>query len=204
MHAQQAACSRSPPSQRNLTQRQAHAPARLAPPSACKPRSRRTPLVAVASRHVVAAALTEQDLTKRALRLDSFEAQAVSEVRQCARRWLAWSLTDNSSRRLRGCAPRSEPMPTRATRLRSSGFCVTASWTSRRRRRRCDAPNYCSQVSLTRCAGAGSVLFGVARRRVFEACCRRRGDRGGNWQSAAAGGARPGASALERSACRFV
>ena len=117
----------------------------------------------------------------------------------CAqRRWLAWSWTDDSSRRLCGCAPRSEPTPTRATRLRSSGFCVTASWTSRRRRRRRDAPDHCSQVSLTRCAGAGSVLFGVARRGVREACSRGRGDRGGNWQSAAAGGARPGASALLR------
>ena len=84
MHAQQAACARAPPSQRIQTQRYALTPARLAPPPACKPRSRRTPLVAVASRYVVAAALTEQDLTKRALQLDTFEAQAVSEVRRCS------------------------------------------------------------------------------------------------------------------------
>ena len=141
MHAQHAACARAPSSQRFQGQRHAHAhaPARLAPPSACNPRSRRSSLAVVASRHVVSAALTEQDLTKRALRLDTFEAPAVSEVRLCTTALAGPEPTDDFPRRLFGCAPRSEPRPTRATRLRWSGFCVTASWTSRRRRRRRDA-----------------------------------------------------------------
>ena len=60
----------------------ARAPARLvAHPLAPKARSRRASLAPAAARHVAAAALTEQELAKRALRLDSFEPQAVDEVR---------------------------------------------------------------------------------------------------------------------------
>ena len=186
MHAQHVACARAPPSQRIQTQRHAHTPARLAPPSACKPGNRRSALVAGASLRVVAAALTEQDLTKRALRLDTFEAPAVSEVR-AQQRWQAQSLLTTS---LGACAA-SGRARSRRRRVRRC-YTGVASARPQAGRRKGDGEGATqltrrSRVSLTRCAVAGPVLSGVARQGLCEAYRRRSGDRGGNWQSAAAG-----------------
>ena len=75
--------ARAPASRGVAATHRAHAPARfMGLPLAYKARSRRSVLAPSVARHVAAAALTEQELAKRALRLDTFEPQAVDEARQ--------------------------------------------------------------------------------------------------------------------------
>lgn len=100
-----------------------------------------------------AAALTEQELAKRALRLDAFDDRAVEQARRppllLPRSSGGVTHAPLARRRWRSCVPPWARTRTSATPTRPSGCCATASWTSRRQQPRCAAPATCGPPFLT-------------------------------------------------------